>query len=321
MHETAANSPAPWRRVLAVSLGIVVLSGSLAAGQQPGGKPKSKPAATTTARSLEDLLAAGLKNNPDIRVAEAKLREAEAELNRTRLQTTQKIVTLHRGLEAQQAVVESAEVETHRLTQLYKSGTSPAGGVETARQKALQAKAKLSEIEAEIAYLTGQQPAGQAGTADANRELQAFERAYSIAASLSQARTAEAATAATVVKGMMAHKIRKALDTPVRVEHRGTSLPIILEHFQEKIGIQIVVNVAEGFQSKTAQISFPDPVPLGAALQALEDTFSVRCYVRQYGLLFSSSKENPPGAVLLHEFWKGSSESDKLKPAPKAEKK
>src|SRR4051812_17523488 len=35
--------------------------------------------------SLESLLAQALKNNPDIRVAESKVREAEAELNRVRM--------------------------------------------------------------------------------------------------------------------------------------------------------------------------------------------------------------------------------------------
>jgi outer membrane protein TolC len=38
--------------------------------------------------SLEQLLAEAMKNNPDIRVAEAKLREAEAVLNQARLQAT-----------------------------------------------------------------------------------------------------------------------------------------------------------------------------------------------------------------------------------------
>src|SRR5947208_69846 len=40
---------------------------------------------------LEQMLTEALLNNPDIRVAEAKLREAEAELNRVRLQTLQKL--------------------------------------------------------------------------------------------------------------------------------------------------------------------------------------------------------------------------------------
>src|SRR5437588_11514314 len=44
--------------------------------------------------SLEEALASALKNNPDIRVAESKVQEAEAELNRSRLQVTQKVVSL-----------------------------------------------------------------------------------------------------------------------------------------------------------------------------------------------------------------------------------
>ncbi len=44
------------------------------------------------------MLAEALRNNPDIRVAAAKLAEAEVELNRTRLQVMQKIVALHAAI-------------------------------------------------------------------------------------------------------------------------------------------------------------------------------------------------------------------------------
>ena len=50
-----------------------------------GSQPQEKTPPKTESAQLAEMLAVALKHNPDIRVAEAKLREAEAELNRTRL--------------------------------------------------------------------------------------------------------------------------------------------------------------------------------------------------------------------------------------------
>src|SRR5262249_59137832 len=58
---------------------------------------------------LEEMLEQALKANPDLRVAAAKVQEAEAELNRTRLEVTRKVVTLYTGLEAARKTVEVAE--------------------------------------------------------------------------------------------------------------------------------------------------------------------------------------------------------------------
>src|SRR5690348_16019153 len=59
--------------------------------------PKAQPKKS----KLEEMLAEALKNNPDIRVAVAKVAEADAELNRTRLQVMQKVVMLHHAIETQ----------------------------------------------------------------------------------------------------------------------------------------------------------------------------------------------------------------------------
>src|SRR3989442_3304097 len=90
--------------------------GGPALGQKPlgnvggeGGK-QPPPLADKKDLSLEEMLAQALKANPDIRVAESKLREAEAKLNRTRLQVMQKVIAFQHTLEAQRSVVKEAEV-------------------------------------------------------------------------------------------------------------------------------------------------------------------------------------------------------------------
>src|SRR5262249_12081762 len=53
-------------------------------------------------------------------------------------------------------------------------------------------------------------------------------------------------------------------------------------------------------------------VPLGAALQALEDQLpGLRFTVRDYGILVTFKSGPPPGAVSVHEFWKGDAAKEK----------
>src|SRR6266478_4733040 len=90
-----------------LGLGVLLLLGLALAEPPPSGGDKPKPAnpvavgdkATLGGPVLTELLDRALKDNPDVRVAEAKLREAEAELNRARLLVMQKVVALQRAVE------------------------------------------------------------------------------------------------------------------------------------------------------------------------------------------------------------------------------
>src|SRR5438552_2083694 len=76
---------------------------------------------------LEEMLEQALKSNPDLRVAEAKLREAEAELTRTRLAVTHKVATLYAALDVAKKAVEGAEADYNRVNEAYKRGAVAAG--------------------------------------------------------------------------------------------------------------------------------------------------------------------------------------------------
>src|SRR3984957_10391985 len=100
-----------------LSLGVVLTAVCLGYGQPSAqesgktskvGETEKKPAKKSL---LEEMLEQALRNNPDIKVAEAKLHEAEAELNRTRLAVTQKVATLYAALDAARKGVEVAEAE------------------------------------------------------------------------------------------------------------------------------------------------------------------------------------------------------------------
>src|SRR5262249_52782687 len=110
-------------------------------GKEPPRKPKPS--------ELEQMLAEALAHNPDIRVAEAKLREAEAELNRVRLQVLQKESTLYHAAEAQKATMGAVEGSLQ---------TTAGPDRERASIILAQERAKLASLEAEVPGVLGRPP-------------------------------------------------------------------------------------------------------------------------------------------------------------------
>jgi len=100
-----------------------------------------KAALSAVPDSLESALAAALRNNPDILLADAKVRQAEAELNQVRLMTVQEVVVAYKQYELQKFVV--ARLEAHSQLAV------------TTREELLQAQQGLVRIEAQLRYLVG----------------------------------------------------------------------------------------------------------------------------------------------------------------------
>ncbi len=151
------------------ALAALLLGGALAYGQQaapheaappavvappaPADKPKDAPAKS----KLEEMLQKALQDNPDLRLAAAKVAEAEAELNRARLLVVQKVGAAYQAIEAQKAAVEGAADELNELKNIAKSGAASSADMRAAEQKLIDAKAKLATLEAEMPYLLGKQ--------------------------------------------------------------------------------------------------------------------------------------------------------------------
>ncbi len=283
-------------------LALLAVSGG-AFGQAPAGaaNPPQKPAAAPDKpTTLEEMLAKALKDNPDIQVAKSKLAEADAELNRTRLQVTQKVVTLYRNVEAQKAAVAAAETTLGNAitVQVNKGGGSLE--VDRAKVAVILAKAKLAEMEAEMPYLLGQQPKNDLSDPHSARAELLF-RAEKLYLDFLESRPADPTK--PPVRGDMADRIRKALDTPVTVNYKNQTVPEILKDFQQKMpGVPFLVNVYPSEKDKV-DLLLAEPVPLGAAMQAFQDKFGYRFSVREYGILVTAV-EIPRDAVPLHTFWK-----------------
>src|SRR5262249_11624992 len=108
--------------------------------------------------------------------------------------------------------------------------------------------------------------------------------------------------------GTMAEKIRKALDTPASVEFtKGTPLADVLEYLQDRYDVPFRLLPSAEARKLATDLRIKEKVPLGAVLQALEDTTPIRFVVRDYGILAGEEGQLPlPGGVMrVHDFWKG----------------
>src|SRR5262249_13508951 len=106
---------------------LIAVAGVGLAMAQPPAKTDSKPApapAKPDPNSLEAMLATALKSNPDIQVAEAKLREAEAGLNKARVQVLQQLVAAKNTVDFQKAAVATAEISLKHMQQARNAGAA-----------------------------------------------------------------------------------------------------------------------------------------------------------------------------------------------------
>jgi hypothetical protein len=308
------------RRIETAALAaLLICAGSVfgktnpAKDENPANPPADKPAKTFEQMSLEELLTLALKNNPDLRVADAKLREAEAELNRVRLQIVQKLVTLRNSIEAATSTVKEAQTRLQRTQRLAATNAVAPEEVQAAEAVLARYKAELASLEAELTYLIGKPV--QEGGKDAARETQ-------IAAGLrwlaSQERKAPGATDA--------EKFRKALDKPISVEFRKSKLQKVLDFLKDGHGVTFLDSTnLETLPKRVASLGGQEPTPpeitltlkdtsLGATLQALQDvTPGLRFTVRDYGILVTYYGDLPADALSVHDFLRSDAGKEKPK--------
>jgi hypothetical protein len=166
------------RNQIASAVIIIIATSSFAHAQAPstesprrnsaaqekakGSAQKTAPAAVLPQKStlppLDEVLDQALKNNPDVRVAEAKLREAEAELNRIRLHVSQKVITLLGEIGTQKKIVEEAEQRFSTQEKLRSREISSPEDLRGAQLTLEREKAKLAALEAEMPSLIGKLP-------------------------------------------------------------------------------------------------------------------------------------------------------------------
>jgi hypothetical protein len=117
----------------------------------PGGGIGKAPVKTRLEQLLEDTY----RYNAEIRLAEAKLIEAQAMLAKVRMDVTQKVVQAEAAIRLAELEVEAAMSNLKMAEESSKSGLASGATREKARQDVLRAKAALETARTNLDYVTG----------------------------------------------------------------------------------------------------------------------------------------------------------------------
>lgn len=298
------------RRSLAASalFALAVLATTATGQPQPGGPlpntlKKADPKPASPADRTEAAIAAALAHDPDVKMAQAKIQLAEAELAKARQAATLKVLSLNARAEQAKSDVRAAEAKLRHVIELARTGIQPETEAGVAREKVEAAKAALAAAETELKLLTGGGAAPHARAADPTALAWFAERLGAgqgldglSGIEVEFLRTARSAT----VKGPIPDRLRAALDKPVRLPKGQVRFEGLMDAFADA-GFDVSIRSPGGFP---AFDSDGGELPIGAWLQLLQDESGRTFYVREYGLLFADKKAAPPDAPTLTEFWK-----------------
>jgi len=279
---------------------------------------QKQPKASAEKSKLEEMLAEALKNNPDIRVAAAKLAEAEAELNRTRIQVTQKIVALHAAIASKRAEVAYRERQYRRYQDLSQRAEIDDKLVDEAEEKLTLAKAQLEELEAQLPALLGKTSQAEKEAADTPMMrgmggmipppgmpgmMGGMSGMMGGIGGMPPPRMPGMMKAPQTAEPMAEKMIREALSRSISLDFKDRPVKEIVDALRKDSGL-----VIQFVEDRTADVEETvsircENIPLSVALQLLEDSLSnYMIVVRDYGLLITHKQNVPPGAISVQEF-------------------
>lgn len=313
-----------------LGLGLVL---GLTTAQQPqeaAPKPQQKaPPPKPPTDELEAAIASASANHPDVRLAQAKLQMAQAELDQAKLLVAQRIAATHAKLQAAKAQVGIEDLSYHRLRQLNAQKVVSTEEVQKGERLLAQAKAALAAAEAEWQAARGQ-PAGQraadkdaAKTAPALATLmeshsnqQQYLSALSYLHAVNRAAAPAPGSASDRLRELVGKRVRLDLKEPVTFDKA-------MGEFVKQAGLgDLTVRYPEWANDRYLKKP-PTVGPLvgeqtvAGWFQLILDDFNRSlvtagvppdmqgrhdAYVRDYGLLITKTDLAPQGAPTLADF-------------------
>jgi hypothetical protein len=293
------------------------------------GAPKEEKKAKAESPSLAQMLEQALKHNPDIQAADAKVRDAEAELNRVRLKALSKIAALHAEIAALRENARVAQEQLQSMSAQYKAGQANLAELGAPTIAVQKAKADLARAAAEMPYLLGARLGlGPNGIGPyfpgigAKEEVRLHRSAVHpankgalvpmILPGLSWKRTPLAIAPEQTVHSLprtLAENLRIVLDEEIDVNLSDVTIKQIAELLTKKFSRSITISLRlEDNRDAKNDSPFKGRITVGAVFQWIEDEYDgVKCVVRDYGIMIADENLVPPGAIPLLEFWRNPS--------------
>jgi hypothetical protein len=290
---------------------------AVAAAQPPGTDKKIDPTADKADPAIPQAkkpdptdvaVNAALVNDPDVKVARAKVQLAEAELTKAKQAVVLKVLTLKASIGEHERAVRSAQDRVAWAARTVEKGIGDQRQLLDERAKLESAQAALAKAETELKLLTGSDRLGPvADLLDVTNPNQAAvllglkwlaaqqwsrERDYAASMYLAQLAWLESHT----VKGPVPDRIRAALDKPVKLGAKGEKVTYekALEVFKSEAGLDVPVrgsypkyHTLDNGEPLLGTGGKPEPItleivsqgeelPVGAWFQMLEDNSSFR---------------------------------------------
>ena len=311
----------------------LLLTGMLAASANAQDKPKPVEKPLEVLRYLADkgepTIANIVANHPDVKLAEAKLQVAKAELEQARLLITQKYTVAKARLEEAKTVLTHSE---NRLRSIAGHNTTDAErDRDVLSQTLAQVKTAIAIAEADLKALQGT-PNLKAEISFFDFTIDEYKPTFGVPILLKDKRWVPKPTTQSA-------KLREVLERKIALD-LTKSLPLdeVMAILLPKSGLDaFLVRYPEWASAKSLKqpptIYLPKSEQTVAAwLQLMVDEFNSRdpqlggimdsggkyeVYIRDYGLLFAKATMAPQGALRLEEFMRLPPVVEAPKEAPK----
>jgi len=230
--------------------------------------------------TLGEALAQALRSNPEVLLAEATMRQAQAEYNQAKLKAVQDVTVSFHQWKAQQS-----KVEVRRGANKQVPGSTPQHEIQ-------QLTSELAETEAKLAYLLGVgaelHPAGPASRKVILKPIETLQTIRITGVAEEPAAKKDASDRGAVEKRPeIPEKYRKILQKPMKVKFTSMPLDQIIDQLNKVAGdeLPILRQTAFPFNNVPLSVELADEAPLETVLEMVADLTGCVFVFRDYGLL------------------------------------
>jgi hypothetical protein len=222
-------------------------------------------------QNLDEMIAAALRSNPEVVLAEARLHQAQAELNQARLKVTREVVTTFNERTQREAQLATAARALQDTEQLVSTGGASKAEIERAQALVAQSRLAIAQTDAAVRYLVG---------VGATHTIDRFRGA--LVAAMQDRQPAPAARPERTPE-QLAERLERSVTGPFE----GTNLAEVMKRASDEAGVSILVDEDNVGVAAEFAVSMPlrSPVTLRQLLLALSDQYRLCFILRDYGVL------------------------------------